>query len=100
MTTSAELGRKGGQPAMHTPPVVAPQAWEAARKQLLVKEKAQTRARDAPAAERRHARSSDGAGRSLEVGAYSGGGAVTHRGGDLDIPPMGNRSAKVPAVKR
>jgi hypothetical protein len=28
-------------------------AWEAARKQLLVKEKAQTRARDALAAERR-----------------------------------------------
>ena len=38
---------------MHTPPVVSPQAWEAARKQLLVKEKAQTRARDALAAERR-----------------------------------------------
>jgi predicted dithiol-disulfide oxidoreductase (DUF899 family) len=53
MNTSAENGRKGGQPAMHTPPVVSPQAWEAARKQLLVKEKAQTRARDALAAERR-----------------------------------------------
>ena len=53
MTTSAENGRKGGQPAMHTPPVVSPQAWEAARQQLLVKEKAQTRARDALAAERR-----------------------------------------------
>jgi predicted dithiol-disulfide oxidoreductase (DUF899 family) len=38
---------------MHTPPVVSPQEWEAARKQLLVKEKAQTRARDALAAERR-----------------------------------------------
>jgi predicted dithiol-disulfide oxidoreductase (DUF899 family) len=38
---------------MHTPPVVSPQAWEAARKRLLVKEKAQTRARDALAAERR-----------------------------------------------
>jgi predicted dithiol-disulfide oxidoreductase (DUF899 family) len=38
---------------MHTPPVVSPQAWEAAREQLLVKEKAQTRARDALAAERR-----------------------------------------------
>ena len=38
---------------MHTPPVVSPQAWEAARKQLLVKEKAHTRARDALAAERR-----------------------------------------------
>jgi predicted dithiol-disulfide oxidoreductase (DUF899 family) len=38
---------------MHTPPVVSPQAWQAAREQLLVKEKAQTRARDALAAERR-----------------------------------------------
>src|SRR5260370_16775432 len=53
MTTSAENGRKGGQPAMRTPPVVSSQAWEAAREQLLVKEKAQTRARDALAAERR-----------------------------------------------
>src|SRR5688500_16328867 len=34
-------------------PVVSIQEWEAARKQLLVKEKAQTRARDALAAERR-----------------------------------------------
>jgi predicted dithiol-disulfide oxidoreductase (DUF899 family) len=41
---------------MHTPPVVSPQAWEAAREQLLVKEKAQTRARDALAAERRRMR--------------------------------------------
>src|SRR5688572_20433711 len=39
MTTSAENGRKRARPAMHTPPVVSPQAWEAARKQLLVKEK-------------------------------------------------------------
>ena len=51
MTTSAENGRKGWQPAMHAPPVVSSQAWEAAREQLLVKEKAQTRARDALAAE-------------------------------------------------
>src|SRR3982074_3920216 len=53
MLTSAENGRKGRQPAMHAPPVVSSQAWEAARVQLLVKEKAQTRARDALAAERR-----------------------------------------------
>ena len=53
MTRSARNGRKGAQPAMHTPPVVSPPAWEAARKQLLVKEKAQTRARDVLAAERR-----------------------------------------------
>ena len=35
------------------PAVVSPQEWEAAREQLLVKEKALTRARDALAAERR-----------------------------------------------
>ncbi len=39
--------------AMSTPPIVSPQEWEAARQQLLVKEKALTRARDAMAAERR-----------------------------------------------
>ena len=38
---------------MNTPPIVSPQEWEAARQQLLVKEKALTRARDALAAERR-----------------------------------------------
>src|SRR5213082_4112660 len=35
------------------PRIVSPQEWEAAREQLLVKEKALTRARDALAAERR-----------------------------------------------
>src|SRR3954469_23973520 len=39
--------------AMKTPPIVSPQEWEAAREQLLTKEKAFTRARDALAAERR-----------------------------------------------
>ena len=53
MTALAENGRKGGQPAMHTPPVVSSQEWKAAHEQLLVKEKALTRARDALAAERR-----------------------------------------------
>ena len=38
---------------MQTPPVVSPEAWEAARLEMLVKEKAHTRARDALAAERR-----------------------------------------------
>ena len=38
---------------MNTPPIVSQQEWEAARQQLLVKEKALTRARDALAAERR-----------------------------------------------
>ena len=50
--TSVDNARTNGQ-AMHTPPVVSPQDWEAARLQLLVKEKAHTRARDALAAERR-----------------------------------------------
>jgi hypothetical protein len=45
--------RKGGEPAIQTPPIVSPQAWEAARQQMLVKEKAQMRAHDALAAERR-----------------------------------------------
>jgi predicted dithiol-disulfide oxidoreductase (DUF899 family) len=53
MTKSPENDRKGGLPAMHAPPIVSPQEWEAAREQLLVKEKAHTRARDALAAERR-----------------------------------------------
>ena len=43
MTKSPESDRKGEQPAKHTPAIVSPQAWEAARQQLLVKEKAQMR---------------------------------------------------------
>jgi predicted dithiol-disulfide oxidoreductase (DUF899 family) len=38
---------------MNTPPIVAPEEWEAAREKLLVKEKELTRSRDALAAERR-----------------------------------------------
>jgi predicted dithiol-disulfide oxidoreductase (DUF899 family) len=38
---------------MNTPPIVSPEAWQTARAQLLVKEKATIRARDALAAERR-----------------------------------------------
>ena len=38
---------------MNTPPVVSPEEWEAAREEMLVKEKELTRARDALAAERR-----------------------------------------------
>ena len=52
-STSPEKGRKEGPHAMNTPTIVSPQEWEAAREQLLVKEKALTRARDALAAERR-----------------------------------------------
>src|SRR6185369_11239555 len=50
---SPEKGRKEGQHAMNTPPIVSPQEWAAARERLLVKEKAQMRAHDALAAERR-----------------------------------------------
>ena len=42
-----------GQLPKNTPPIVSAQEWEAARQQLLVKEKALTRSRDALAAERR-----------------------------------------------
>src|SRR5690348_16707054 len=45
--------KTGEQPVMRTPPVVSPEAWAAAHQQMLVKEKAATRARDALAAERR-----------------------------------------------
>src|ERR671925_671691 len=38
---------------MNTPPIVSRQEWDAAREEMLVKEKALTRARDALAAERR-----------------------------------------------
>ena len=38
---------------MNIPQIVSPREWEAARLQLLVKEKELTRARDALAAERR-----------------------------------------------
>ncbi|MGA2189338.1 MAG: DUF899 family protein, partial [Steroidobacteraceae bacterium] len=40
-----------GHFGVNTPPIVLPEAWEAARQQMLVKEKALTRARDALAAE-------------------------------------------------
>src|SRR6266700_2120069 len=42
-----------GHLEMNTPPIVSQQEWEAAHQQLLVKEKAFTRSRDALAAERR-----------------------------------------------
>jgi predicted dithiol-disulfide oxidoreductase (DUF899 family) len=38
---------------MNLPPIVSPQEWDAARQELLVKEKELTRARDAMAAQRR-----------------------------------------------
>jgi predicted dithiol-disulfide oxidoreductase (DUF899 family) len=38
---------------MKTPPIVSPQEWNAAREQMLVREKALMRARDALVAERR-----------------------------------------------
>src|ERR1700733_1659103 len=41
------------QMAMKTPPIVSQKKWDAAHQQLLVKEKALTRSRDALAAERR-----------------------------------------------
>src|SRR5215207_7937414 len=50
--TSSSSNPKGRQ-AMNMPPIVSPQEWEAAREELLAKEKELTRARDALAAERR-----------------------------------------------
>ncbi len=55
MATSKERNKENGKghPVMNTPPIVSQQEWEAARQQLLVKEKVLTRSRDALAAERR-----------------------------------------------
>jgi len=53
MSTSIADERKDEPRAMPTPPVVSSGEWETARQQMLVKEKIQTRARDALAAERR-----------------------------------------------
>ncbi|HTC67356.1 MAG TPA: DUF899 family protein, partial [Candidatus Acidoferrum sp.] len=55
MATSKErdMEQRKEHLAMNTLPIVSPQEWEAARQQLLVKEKALTRSRDALAAERR-----------------------------------------------
>ena len=44
---------RNGDLGIKTPPIVSPEAWDAARQQTLVKEKALMRARDAMAAERR-----------------------------------------------
>src|ERR1700732_4964122 len=49
----SDMEHQQQQSAMNTPPIVSPQEWEAARQQLLAKEKALTRSRDALAAERR-----------------------------------------------
>ncbi len=55
MATSKETEKENGKGnvVMQKPPIVSQQEWEAARQQLLVKEKALTRSRDALAAERR-----------------------------------------------
>jgi hypothetical protein len=49
----SEIQQLKGNLPKNTPPIVPQQEWETAHQQLLVKEKAQTRARDALAAERR-----------------------------------------------
>ena len=48
-----DMQSQRGHQGMSTPPIVSPEAWEAARQEMLVKEKALMRARDALAAERR-----------------------------------------------
>src|SRR5438045_7821162 len=48
-----EMQRETEASKMNRPKIVSPPEWEAARQQLLVKEKELTRARDALAAERR-----------------------------------------------
>lgn len=53
MTSSSDNEAKVRESGMQTPPVVPQEVWDLARRQLLVKEKELTRARDRLAAERR-----------------------------------------------
>lgn len=53
MTTLSDKDIAATAPETRRPPIVSAKDWEAARQQLLVKEKAMTRVRDALAAERR-----------------------------------------------
>jgi len=48
-----DIQRRNAHRGIDIPPIVSRREWEAARQQLLVKEKSLTRARDALAAERR-----------------------------------------------
>ena len=50
---AGDMQHHKGHLGMNTPPIVSPEAWEAQRLEMLVKEKALMRARDALAAERR-----------------------------------------------
>ena len=70
MATSKERDKEQpkGQIAMKTPSIVSQQEWEAARQQLLVKEKALTRSRDALAADRRPPTMIGGCGFCLGLG--------------------------------
>src|SRR4029453_6521839 len=52
-TNARDMQHRKGHLGIDIPPIVSRQGWEAAREQLLVKEKSLTRARDALAAERR-----------------------------------------------
>ncbi len=53
MHTSTDTAATGARPVPRTPPVVSLAEWQSAHQQMLAKEKALTRARDALAAERR-----------------------------------------------
>ena len=53
MDRNQAMDMQRGDLGINTPPIVSPQEWDAAREQMLVKEKAQMRARDALVAERR-----------------------------------------------
>ena len=52
-TKTPETSPNGESATPRTPPIVSAEAWKAAHEQMLVKEKAHTKARDALAAERR-----------------------------------------------
>ena len=92
--------------AMKTPPIVSTQEWEAARQQLLVKEKALTRARDALAAEEDEARAlldslSDAQRRDAVFDDRTYGDIVTTNAEKVDpLAPVGIPAAKLGASQR
>ena len=95
-TKTLENDRKGEQPAVRTPPIVPSEAWEAARQQMLVKEKALTRARDALAAERRRINIEQGKGSAgRDWIALSWRNYVTHREelGRFEMAALAGRQA-------
>jgi Fe-S cluster biosynthesis and repair protein YggX len=62
---ASDMQHHKGHLGMNTPPIVSRQEWEAARQQMLVKEKALMRARDARPGRRASTDAVDGGGEEV-----------------------------------